>query len=473
MDYRLGFESLDESDEVVDAPVEVDGTLPDWLEGSLIRNGPAMYENGGASVNHWFDGMAMLHRFGFDGAEGEVKYTARFLRTAAYEGMREGEIRRSEFATDPCAGVFGRFFSYFTAPEPTDNASVNVVRKGDSFEAVTETTMPVEFDPETLETVNVPDELDDLGELTTPHPHVDPETGERVNYVTRFGRKSEYRVYVENDEGVDREVIAELERDRPAYMHSFGMTRRYVVLVEFPFVVNPLRIRFGDGTVAESYRWKPDRGTRFVVIDREDGEVVASPEAPAFFAFHHINAYDEGEEVVLDIAAYEDASVVEDLYLESLHGEPPVGMPAAEIRRYRLDTEDETVTGETLHDTSFELPRLRDDREGRAYRYAYGVGHRNSPPEEFPNRLVKFDAVEHGTTVWEEDATYPSEPVFVPNPEGTEEDEGVILSVVLEPAEESSFLLVLDAKGLEEVARCRVDRPVPHGFHGDFYRRRV
>jgi len=271
MDYRLGFESLDESDEVEDAPVDVEGSLPDWLKGALLRNGPAMYENDGANVSHWFDGMAMLHRFGFDGEGDDVRYSARFLRTEAYEGMTEGEVRRSEFGTDPCSGVFGRFFSYFTAPEPTDNASVNVVRKGDSFEAVTETTMPVEFDPETLETLGVPDELDDLGELTTPHPYVDPETGEHVSYVTRFGRTSEYRVYVEDSDGASREVVAEIERDRPAYMHSFATTHRYVVLVEFPYVVNPLRIRFGNRTVAESYRWKPERGTRFVVIDRGDG----------------------------------------------------------------------------------------------------------------------------------------------------------------------------------------------------------
>ena len=471
MDYRLGFESLDESDEVEEEAVGVQGTLPDWLSGVLLRNGPGMYENDGASVNHWFDGMAMLHRFAFDGAENEVRYTSRFLRTDAYEGMREGEVRRSEFATDPCTGVFGRFFSYFAAPEPTDNASVNVVKDDETFRAITETTMPVEFDPETLETLDVPDELGDLGQLTTPHPHTDPETGERVSYVTRFGRKSEYRVYVEDGDG--RDVIAEIERDEPAYMHSFALTPGYVVLVEFPFVVSPLKIRFGNDTVAESYDWKPDRGTRFTFLNRSTGEVVASPETSPFFAFHHVNAYEDGDDVVLDIAAYDDASVVNDLYLDSLRDEPPLETPAAELRRYRVNVGTGTVETDTVYGGSFELPCIRDDRDGRPYRYAYGVGHRNLPPREFHNRLVKVDIHERETSVWEEDSTYPSEPVFVPNPDGTEEDDGVVVSVVLEPDEEASFLLVLDAGTFEEVARGRVERPVPHGFHGSFYRRRV
>ncbi|MCX2818298.1 carotenoid oxygenase family protein [Haladaptatus sp. F3-133] len=471
MDYRLGFESLDESDEVKEESVDLHGTLPDWLTGVLLRNGPGMYENDGASVNHWFDGMAMLHRFGFDGAEDEVRYTSRFLRTDAYEGMREGELRRNEFATDPCAGVFGRFFSYFAAPEPTDNAGVNVVKDDETFRAVTETTMPVEFDPETLETLDVPDELDDLGQITTPHPHTDPETGERVSYVTRFGRRTGYRVYVKNGDG--REVIAEIGRDEPAYMHSFALTRLYVVLVEFPFVVSPLKIRFGNDTVAESYDWKPDRGTRFTFVDRSTGEVVASPETSPFFAFHHVNAYDDGDDVVLDLAAYDDASVVNDLYLGSVRDDPPLRMPTAELRRYRVNVDTGTVEDGTVYGGSFELPRVRNDRDGREYRYAYGVGHRNVPTRGFPNRLVKVDTREREVSVWEEDSTYPSEPVFVPDPDGTDEDDGVVVSVVLDPNEETSFLLVLDASTFEETARGRVERPVPHGFHGNFYRRRV
>ena len=46
--------------------------------GSLLRTGPAKWEVGSSSMNHWFDGFAMLHRFSFAG--GEVSYANRFLR---------------------------------------------------------------------------------------------------------------------------------------------------------------------------------------------------------------------------------------------------------------------------------------------------------------------------------------------------------------------------------------------------------
>jgi len=472
MDHRLGFESLGEGDEATNVELDVKGSLPDWLDGVLVRNGPGAYETDGASVNHWFDGMAMLHRFEIDGTDDEVRYTSRFLRTDAHKSFRDGEVALSEFATDPCEGLFGRFFSYFAAPDPTDNANVNVVRtnKDDpTYLALTETPMPVEFDADTLETLGKPEEygLDELGHVTTAHPHTDPETGVYVNYVTRFGRKSTYRVF--EGTGDEKKVVAEREVKKPAYMHSFANTRRYTVLVEFPFVVDPLSIRFSNDTIAESYVWKPERGTRFTVLDRRRGEVVSEPVAEPFFAFHHVNAYAVGDdEIVMDICAYEDASVVDEFYLDEIRHEPPLDLPGAELRRYSLSLADGTVESETLYDGHIELPRVRDELDGKKHRYVYGVGNETNPPCDMPNALVKFDTEDGEATVRDGDG-YPSEPVFVPEPDGESEDEGVVLTVVLEPDEGSSSLLVLDAEDMSEVVRVDVGRPVPFGFHGDFW----
>ncbi|MDY6779220.1 MAG: carotenoid oxygenase family protein, partial [Halobacteria archaeon] len=106
------------------------------------------------------------------------------------------------------------------------------------------------------------------------------------------------------------------------------------------------------------------------------------------------------------------------------------------------------------------------ERNGREYRYAYGVGNRDEG--DFPNRLVKVDVKEHEASVWDEGG-YPGEPVFVPSPEGEEEDDGVVLSVVLDPEAETSYLLVLDAVTFDEVARAETPNAVPFGFHGQFF----
>ena len=62
--YGVGRRSLtEETPEPV--TLEVSGTLPSWLEGALLRTGPSKFEVGARSYNHWFDGLAMLHRFVF------------------------------------------------------------------------------------------------------------------------------------------------------------------------------------------------------------------------------------------------------------------------------------------------------------------------------------------------------------------------------------------------------------------------
>ncbi len=83
---RRGFDSL--QDEVRLDRLEVQGTLPSWLTGSLIRTGPALWDLTDQTMKHWFDGLAMLHRFSL--ADQSVSYANRFLETRAYRGLASG-----------------------------------------------------------------------------------------------------------------------------------------------------------------------------------------------------------------------------------------------------------------------------------------------------------------------------------------------------------------------------------------------
>src|SRR4051795_2088633 len=141
--YAAGFETLDE--ELPLGALEVEGDVPAWLEGSLIRNGPARFEIGDRAFNHWFDGLSMLHRFAFAG--GRVSYANRYLHSRSYRAAEErGEITMSEFGTDPCRSLFKRVQAFFS-PQISDNANVNLTRLGDEVIAMTETPLPVIFDP--------------------------------------------------------------------------------------------------------------------------------------------------------------------------------------------------------------------------------------------------------------------------------------------------------------------------------------
>ena len=157
----------------------VSGALPAWLGGALVRVTPAKLEVGERRVDHWFDGLAMLNRFGF--ADGQVSYQSRFIRSHAYAEAEHGRMTGG-FGTDPCRSLFKRVQSIFS-PEATDNPNVNLARIGERYIAMTETPLPIEFDAETLDTLGYLDYGDRVkGHVTTAHPHHDSERNELVNY---------------------------------------------------------------------------------------------------------------------------------------------------------------------------------------------------------------------------------------------------------------------------------------------------
>jgi carotenoid cleavage dioxygenase-like enzyme len=460
-DYRLGFTSQDEETRADRLPVA--GEVPAWLTGALVRVTPALLDVGGRRVAHWFDGVAMLNRFGF--ADGHVSYGSRFLESRAYEAAKEGKVRQGGFATDPCRSIFKRVQQVFS-PDFTDNPNVNLARIGERYIAMTETPMPVEFDAETLETLGHLEYADKLkAHVTTAHPHHNRDRDELVNYVARFSRVSEYVLYGLPAGGASRRVIARMPVKEPAYMHAFGMSGSYLILAEYPLRVNPLKLAFSGKPFIENYTWRGDEPVKFQVFERATGRHRGTYETDAFFCFHHVNAFERGGELVLDLCAYEDATVIDSLYLDETG--PRGKLPPVQLRRYTIDLEGGAVRSEPLADGSLELPRIDYGRRNtRDYSYAYFTG----SGEDWIDRLVKVDVRDGTRSEWSEDGCYPGEPVFVREPGTEAEDAGLVLSVVLDARSGRSFLLVLDAGSFEEIARAEAPHHIPFGFHGQFFK---
>lgn len=470
--YRLGLQGLDDE---VEADLPVTGTLPPWLGGTLVRNGAGRWTarpgGRGQRVRHWFDGLAMLHRFSFD--RGTVRYASRYLRSRAHEhALAHGEIGYAEFGTVPRRSVPQRLAALRESPTYGHNASVNVLRMGGRHVAVTETPEPVAYDPLTLETLGPVAYDDDLpGALTTAHPHDDVARGVQVNYAVEFGRRCAYHLYDLPDGSTSRRPLATIGVDKPAYMHSFALTQHYAVLVEYPYRGEPLALLAGRSPL-RSYRWRPHLGTVFTVVDRSDGRVVRRARTAATFCWHHVNAFEDGDDLVVDLLAMEGSTAMTQFLLDDMLGDGP-RQPSGELRRYRVPLEERPVTYRLLSTTAFEFPRVADGRDARPYRYVYGVGTPGTTTTTFSDRLVKVDVETGATLTWAQPGCWPGEPVPVAPPSasgpGGTEDDGVVLSLVLDTAADRSFLLVLDAASFTEVARATLPHAVPLGFHGQHF----
>ncbi|GAA1999035.1 carotenoid oxygenase family protein [Catenulispora subtropica] len=464
-DYAPGFTSL--AAEVEDVALPVDGELPAWLSGTLFRNGPARFEAGKVPFRHWFDGQAMLHRFAV--GDGAVSYTNRFIDSATKRATDAGRIGYREFASDPCQRYFSRLFTRFRpAPRFVPNANVNIVPMAEGLTALTEVPLAASFDAKTLATVGVAAYTDSLdGRVTTAHPHQSPRTGDLVNYLLSFGQNSFYQVYRQPVTSMARDLVARIPVARPGYMHSFAITENFVVLAEFPLTVNPLKLLLSGKPFIDNYRWDPQGETRFLVVDMRNGSLRGDFRTAPFFAFHHINAFEQGDVLVLDICAYEDASVIDALRLDALRDE--VAGKFAFPTRYEIDLDAGTVSSRRLAGVPLELPRIHyGQHNGHPYRYAYGITGDSEGPV-VARGLAKVDVETGGSREWSQPRNYPGEPVFVPEPGADAEDQGVVLSVVLDADAGTSKLVVLDAQSFQELASAKVPHTIPFGFHGLFH----
>jgi carotenoid cleavage dioxygenase-like enzyme len=249
-------------------------------------------------------------------------------------------------------------------------------------------------------------------------------------------------------------------------MHSFAITPRFVVLLENPLVVNPLKLALSGKAFIHNYQWKPERGVRVHAFNRATGALHRSWTADPFFVFHTINAFEDGGDLVVDLCAHADASIIDLLNLDGLRSGTNAPQDARPLR-LTLPLAGGPVASRPLADVDLELPRIDYRRHnGRGYRYAYGVSSAGSP---FLKRLVKVDVTDGTYATWDEPCAWAGEPVFVPRPGAEGEDDGVVLSVVLDAEAGRSFLLVLDAGTFEEVARAEAPHHIPFGFHGQFF----
>ena len=427
----------------------------------------------------------MIHAFTFH--DGLVSYANKFLRSDDYTTVaKTGKMSYRGFLQDPCKSRFKSFLSWFLAEDTKDsapNANVNIARFGNRFVALTETPLPIEFHPGTLNTVGVMHYDDGFPEKDihdTAHPHYDPERKEHIGYFTQFGRVSTHTVYSIKDGSTKREPIYSLNIDKPSYMHSFFITKNYAILTLLPLVVNPLDLLLKRKAFIKNFKWQPDRGTTFVVINRIHNKLQGMYKSEPFFSFHTVNAFEKDTSLILDAIVYPNSKGLAGADLSTILGQQSVtptyttdavntdAFEIGKLTRFTIDLEQQTVTSHSLINELLELPRIHYDAyNGRDYTYVYAYA-RHTAPAYVADQLLKVNVKSGHVKKWTEDQCYPGEPVFIANPHAHTEDDGVILSVVLDAQRQQSFLLVLDAQEFKEIARAEVPHHIPFGIHG-FY----
>ncbi|KAM4065881.1 retinal pigment epithelial membrane protein [Hirsutella rhossiliensis] len=516
---HAGFEGLEEHRGPLQLSIK--GTIPAWAAGSLYRTGPGQSSvedtsRGTHYVSHWFDGFAHTHKFDIiapHGGDGEttVVYSSRRQSEDHVAQVKKAGWRSSTSfgqRADPCVGIFSKFMSLFVPRRLNNNVACLPNFPGLPANGPADTKSghrTGEIDPDTLEPLGFANQQrlhpDLQGVLSCAHAQQDAETGDWFNFNLALGRLATYRVFRVNAATGTTDVLATISDPdlAPAYIHSFFLTENYVVLCipSSHFGWNGVKILWERNLVDAIKPFDRDRRCQWVVVDRKHGRgVMARFSTPAAFFFHSVNAFeehvkDESDEkwtdLCLDHTMYDNADIMFGLYYDvildrneamraycdggghkrshSRHVRYRFRMPVAEQTREeaRSATAEEVFSIASPH--SGELSNIHPERMGRPYRYVYGTSNRGL--STFMDSIVKTDLETREAVLWSgSHAHTPGEPVFVPRPGATDEDDGVVLSVVLDGTAQKSYLLCLDARTMEETGRAEADFPIALGFHG-------
>lgn len=442
--------------------LDVDGALPAGLRGTLYRNGPVRFEAGGFVARHPFDGDGMVSQYVLD--EGRVRFRSRYVRTPKYRQEEAGKGARIKGIGNTVPGWWRNL------KLPADAANTHAVMHADRLLALSDAGKPWELDPDTLATVGVctlDGSLSNFGRFS-PHPRIDPVTGEMFNFGLDFVPGLLPRLPVGLKcfrTGPDGRttVLATVPLTALHVQHDFSITERFLVFLISPLTVDPVAAL--QVPQEQAARWHSDRPTRVVLVPRDGGAPIEQVLDEDLMYIHITNAFeDERGDVHVDVVRYADP---DDFFL-----------PAREFRTTteniggcsaRVTITPAGVTVRDLNEHRLELPQHDQRRTGRPYSYGYYATLDAAP--DATNGVYKID---HDTGAEQHFAYDPGhavgEPLFVPAVDGAAEDDGWLLTLVTDVDASRTGLHVFDARHVDAGPIARATGPTGFfpGFHGSF-----
>ena len=456
--FQRAFESF--TDDHGWRDMEVEGDLPADLKGTLYSTGPSLFELLGERYDHWFDGDGAVSgvRFG----SGKARSAARVLDTPALrEERKRGRLLYGGYNRRAAARMALR--APLKRAKNTGNTAV-LAHAGRVY-ALWEAGRPIEVDPDTLETLGTCSFDGALRGAYSAHPH-------RVaarNAIYGFGFHLSHRPALdvfETREGETRRLTS-VDLWPVRMVHDFIVTEKHIVFFIPPVRVRVLRALINIGSFAENLRWDPALGTEVVVIPIDEPERVVRYRTAAFYQWHFVNAFERGDDIVVDVVRYPDFRTADWLYAFS-NGRPLPEAPSS-LDRVVLTPKSERFAVEPLWDHPCEFPTVARSHTGREHRHAFLAAHSSlDGMREGPvDRIAKVDTTTGVATMVDLGAhTMVGEPFVVQK--GEADDDAFLLSHVYDADTHRTFLAVVDAQTMDLRAKCWFGGHLPPRLHSDF-----
>jgi carotenoid cleavage dioxygenase len=446
-------------EEVTATDMEVIGEIPTDIDGVYVRNTENPVHEALGNY-HPFDGDSMIHSINFK--DGKAEYRNRFVRTKGFNAEQEagkslwkGIANSVKPDSRPGWGAQGFL---------KDSSSTDVViHNGKIMSTFWQCGDGYLLDPYTLEQHGTQSWAPVDG--ISAHPKIDESTGEMLFF--NYSKYPPYQHYGVVDKNNKLIHYTPVPLPGPRLPHDMAFTKNYSILADLPMFWDP------DKIPENKYHthYHPDMPTRFAIIPRYGNEEdIMWFEAKPTYVLHWMNAYEEGDEIVLDG------------YFQDQPNPPPLaGLPPGpgklmsnidlvsmqtKLHRWRFNLKTGETTEEHLDDQVLEFGSFNQKYAGIKNRYNYSVY--NKPGWFLFTGIVKHDYETGKKTQLEFGKDrYGSEAPFAPRVNAKDEDDGYLVSFITDMKENRSECVLIDAKDIEAGPVCRIILPhrISSGTH--------
>ena len=442
--------------------LDVVGEIPSDLNGVYLRN----TENpifDALVTYHPFDGDAMLHSISFEA--GEARYSNRFVRTEGLAAELEaGEPLFAGLLESPKLTKHSHGWGARTMMKDTSSTDV-VVHRGLALTSHYQCGDLYRLDPVTLEDLG---REDWSGRFpvhgVSAHQKVDEHTGELLF----FNYMAEAPYMHCGVVSADGELVnfIDVPLPGPRLSHDMAFTENYAILNDCPL--------FWDEDMAArgvyTPRFHKEMTTRFAIVPRlGSSEDIVWFDADPTFVLHWINAYEDGDEIVLD-----------GFFQHPRGGRPPRGSGVlasaflnldmhylqARAHRWRFNMVTGECREESLSDRIMEFGMINGRHGGRHYRYSF-----NALPTvgQFTfDGVVKHDLETGAEAVYSfDEGTYCSETVVAPKDNSKAEDDAYLVTFTLDIVNDRSECVIFEATDptAGPIARVALPERICSGTH--------
>ncbi|CAG7827336.1 unnamed protein product [Allacma fusca] len=501
--YKNNEETGDEGE-----TVEIQGDFPDWVNGTVFTIGPGKFhfQETGFTVNHIADGYGIICKLAISGKK--ITLWKKYIQSDALRKANEAgrPVLAEGFtpsSTDVTKSTLGRIMSF--VPEITDNSNHGICFFGNKIYALSGMAFLREISPKDLSS-GIKYDSNKFGiSSSTPHPLIDYDgtmynTGPSISATGSKQKIFKIQRVKPGENFKDSlkklEVIATLPSNRITHSHihhSFGMSENYLVLVEQPYFLNAKKLlgwvlRGGDAKLNDFSEWDPEEMNRFVIVQKSTGKILKRKiqSSETFLVTHTINCYEENNQLILDVLAYPDKSHVDSFLLKSLIDggccKPKTSgtikrfiLPLTENFEGRFGSEVTVRPDNTMIVKAGCMSKpglqyavtINPNYRFRKYRFAYGIsGFSLDGP--YASKITKIDLTTGEEIAWTlgVDCMF-GEIIFIPHPDGIDEDDGILLSAVSSGFCNGGqrFLVFICAKTMVEIGRADFKNPLALYMH--------